>query len=372
MINMKKVLTCVGTRPNFIKITQLEKQFKRYPNIEYKLLHTGQHFDDNMSNVFFNELNIKPPDVYLNINQGSQLNIISNIIIEIEKFLKTYQPDLVMVPGDVNSSFACAFAADRLGIPVAHIESGLRSFDKAMPEEINRMMIDDLTSLFFVTEQSGIDNLRNENKKMNNVHFVGNTMIDTLIAFLPIIQHSAFSIQHITLKKPIVSITFHRPPNVDNKDNLSKIISAIVKLSEYFKVVFPVHPRTKHNIENFGLNSKISGNENIILTEPLGYIDFLKLVKESSLVITDSGGIQEETTYLKIPCLTVRTTTERPVTISEGTNTLLELNEDLIIDNALKVINGKYKTGKIPKLWDGKASERMVDIIAKFLKAGSE
>lgn len=376
---MKKVLTCVGTRPNFIKITQLEKHFSKYSSVKYKLLHTGQHFDDNMSNVFFKELNIKPPDVYLDINQGTQLNIIANIMIEMEKYLQTFKPDLVIVAGDVNSSFACAFAADRLGIPVAHIESGLRSFDKSMPEEINRIMIDDIASLFFVTEQSGIDNLLAENKNKENIHFVGNTMIDTLISFIPFIDSSDIIQNLITINgdkiqnfnKPIAAMTFHRPPNVDEKDNLTRLISTIIKLSEYFTVVFPVHPRSRINIEKFGLNIKIKGNKSIFFTEPLGYFDFLKLVKESKLVITDSGGIQEETTFLKIPCLTVRTSTERPVTISEGTNTLVELKEELIIEHALKIINGKYKSGKVPALWDGKATERIVDIVARFLSVSS-
>ena len=372
---MKKVLTCVGTRPNFIKITQLEKHFNQYSHIEHKLLHTGQHFDDNMSEVFFKELNIRQPDVFLNLNQGTQLEIIANIITAIEKYLIEYQPDLVIVPGDVNSSFACAFAASRLNIPVAHLESGLRSFDKMMPEEVNRILIDDLADLFFVTEQSGIQNLYAENKPKNKIHLVGNTMIDTLVDFTPLIDKSNIvsNIKHqvsrlTTQELPLATLTFHRPSNVDNPEQLKKVISLIVKLSEHFTVVFPVHPRTRSNIDKFNLNIEIKNISNIVLTDPLGYIDFLKLVKESKVVITDSGGIQEETTFLSIPCLTIRTSTERPVTITEGTNTLLDLDEKLILNVIDTILDNKYKSGRIPELWDGKASERIVKIISEYMK----
>lgn len=372
---MKKILTCVGTRPNFIKITQFQKYFDKYPLIEHNLLHTGQHFDDTMSDIFFTELNLKIPDIYLNINKCSQLEGIGKIIIGMEEVINKYNPDLIIVPGDVNSSFACAFAANRLDIPVAHIESGLRSFDKHMPEEINRILIDNLSELCFVTEQSGMDNLFAENKNKNSIHFVGNTMIDTLISFLPVINKSEVvnklesNLNHHASepKPPLATLTFHRPSNVDNPDNLKKIVSLMINLSDVYHIVFPIHPRTKSNLLKFNLLKSIEDNNNIVLTPPLGYIDFMKLISVSNVVITDSGGIQEETTYLKIPCLTIRTTTERPVTITEGTNTLLDLNEDLIIGISRNIIKGSYKTGNIPALWDGKASERIVDIIADFL-----
>ncbi len=370
---MKKVLTCVGTRPNFIKITQLEKYFKLYPDIKHLLLHTGQHFDASMSEIFFSQLNIRHPDIYLHINTGSQLNIIAEILMQVEKHLIDYKPDLVIVPGDVNSSFACAFAAKRLNIPVAHIESGLRSYDKSMPEEINRIIIDAIADLLFVTEQSGIDNLLKENKAPNQIHFVGNTMIDTLISFLPIIDsiNKTSEIENPINLTPYsyATVTFHRPVNVDNIVNLKIIVDILLCIAKKIKVVFPVHPRTLTNLKKFNLFNKLESENNITLSEPLGYIDFLKLVKTTKLVITDSGGIQEETTFLKVPCLTVRNSTERPVTVNIGSNSMMPLNKDIIISNVDKILNNNYKTSQIPPLWDGNASEKIVKIIAEFLSA---
>ncbi len=365
---MRKVLTCVGTRPNFIKITQLERCFKKYSDIEYKLLHTGQHFDENMSKIFFDELKIKKPDIFLNAKGETSSEMISSIITKMEEFLTTYRPDIVMVPGDVNSSYACAYAANKLNIPVAHIESGLRSFDNTMPEELNRIKIDDIAELLFVTEPSGIANLHNEGKVKNKIHFVGNTMIDTLIAYRQNIEKSDILNKINRHNKPLAAITFHRPANVDNPANLEKITDLLIQLSGIYTIVYPIHPRTRKNLNKFNLEDKISGNENIILLEPLGYLDFMKLVKESAVIITDSGGIQEETTFIGIPCITVRPNTERPVTITEGTNTLIDLEIKLIMNEVDKIAKGKYKTGKIPELWDGKSSERIVDIISEYFK----
>lgn len=360
---MKKVLTCVGTRPNLIKITQLDKYFAAYPHIAHKLVHTGQHFDYNMNDVFFEELKIRKPDVFFNINQGSQINVIARIMEEFEKFILSYKPDLVMVPGDVNSSFACAFVAQRYGIPVAHIESGLRSFDMTMPEEANRILIDALADLFFVTEESGRKNLLNEGKSEDKIVFTGNSMIDSLVAFLPVIEAS--SVREKLKAKDYYLLTFHRPVNVDDNNNLTLLIDLIADLAATRQIIFPVHPRTRKRIEEFGLKQKLE-NKNIILTEPIGYIDFIHLIKHAKAVLTDSGGVQEETTFLGVPCITARASTERPVTVTEGTNTLVDLNAATIQQQLAQIEAGNYKKGNIPHLWDGKASQRIAEAVNQF------
>jgi UDP-N-acetylglucosamine 2-epimerase (non-hydrolysing) len=362
---MNKVLTCVGTRPNLIKITQLDRWFNAYPNIEHKLLHTGQHFDYNMNDVFFEELGIRKPDVFLNINQGSQIEVISRIMVDFEKFVVDYKPDLVMVPGDVNSSFACAFVAQRLGIPVAHIESGLRSFDMTMPEEVNRILIDSVAEIFFVTEESGRQNLLQAGQQESRIKYVGNTMIDSLVAFMPVIDKAMVK-QRLKLSDYYL-LTFHRPVNVDTASNLSALVDIIASLGKMRQVVFPIHPRTRKRIIEFGLDEKLN-SPNIILNEPIGYIDFIHLVKNSKAVITDSGGVQEETTFMQVPCITIRPNTERPVTVTEGTNTLAPLNHDVVMEILAKIESGTYKQGKIPYLWDGLSSKRIVEEIQAFFE----
>lgn len=360
----KKVLTCVGTRPNLIKITQLHRCFEAYPFIEHKLLHTGQHFDYNMNDVFFKELGIKAPDAFLNINQGTQINVIARIMEAFETFIQNDRPDLVMVPGDVNSSFACAFVAQRYGIPVAHIESGLRSFDMTMPEEANRILIDVLADLYFVTEPSGEANLLGTGVDKKKIKYVGNTMIDSLVAFTPMIDQS--EVRKRLGVSDYYLLTFHRPINVDNKENLKTLAETIAAIATQRQVVFPVHPRTRKRLEEFGL-SHLLQSSNVILTDPIGYIDFIHLVKNSKAVITDSGGVQEETTFMGVPCITVRPSTERPVTITEGTNTLAPLNRDVILDLLQAIDTGTYKRGVVPFRWDGCSSERIAEAVAEFL-----
>jgi UDP-N-acetylglucosamine 2-epimerase (non-hydrolysing) len=360
---MKKVLVCVGTRPNLIKITQLENCFKQYP-IEYKLLHTGQHYDYNMNDIFFQQLGVKQPDVFLNINKGTQIEVIAQIMQKFEEFVLSYKPDLIMVPGDVNSSLACALVASRNGIPIAHIESGLRSFDKTMPEEVNRILIDDVTELFFVTEPSGEENLKKENKNADAIRYVGNTMIDSLIAFLPAIDESPIR-KNLDVDDYYL-VTFHRPSNVDNTANLKIVAEILAEISKVKKVVFPIHPRTKKRFAEFGFEN-IFQNKNIILTEPLGYLDFISLVKNAFAVITDSGGVQEETTFLGVPCITLRNNTERPITVTEGTNTMSILNTNAVMKILNAISNGSYKTGRVPKYWDGKSSERIAEAVIQFL-----
>ncbi|MFN8257510.1 MAG: UDP-N-acetylglucosamine 2-epimerase (non-hydrolyzing) [Bacteroidales bacterium] len=360
---MKKILICVGTRPNLIKITQFDRLLKQHKLIEYKLLHTGQHYDYNMNSIFFEQLGLRQPDLFLNIKEGSQIEIIGQIMAGAEKFMKEYKPDLVIVPGDVNSTFACGFVARYLGIPLAHLESGLRSFDKTMPEENNRVLVDSISDYYFVTEQSGVNNLLKENADKNSIFLVGNTMIDTLVHSLPSIEESPI-IENLSLdKNNFFLYTFHRPINVDFKEQLQKLISLVEKSAETLPVVFPVHPRTRKRISEFGLDFILS-NPNIHIVDPLGYFEFLKLVKYSRAVITDSGGIQEESTYLGVPCLTIRPNTERPVTITAGTNTLLPLDLDKILQYIRQIMTGNYKKGEIPVYWDGNATERIVDIIA--------
>jgi UDP-N-acetylglucosamine 2-epimerase (non-hydrolysing) len=363
---MKKVLVCVGTRPNLIKITRLKECFAKYPHLHFKLLHTGQHYDYKMSEVFFEELGIPKPDVLFDLKRDSQISVVTQIMTLFEAEIKKDRPDLVVVPGDVDSTFACAFVSSRYGIPVAHIESGLRSWDKTMPEEINRILVDDIAQLFFTTEKSGNENLLNEGKKKESIVFTGNTMIDSLIKFKPNIEKSDVLSKYSLEKGKFLVMTFHRPANVDNKENLTRILNALNTISKDIKIIFPIHPRTIKNAESFGLKHLIESSQ-ITLCEPQGYLDFMKLISSAVGVVTDSGGIQEETTFLGVPCLTVRNNTERPITAEVGTNTLLELNEDLIIQHVGSILGGTYKKGQVPELWDGKSSERIVEAIAQFL-----
>lgn len=362
----KKILVCVGTRPNLIKITGLEKAFSEYQNLEYLLLHTGQHYDSKMNEVFFEELAIKKPDFQFSLNQNSQVNIIAQIMNKFEAVCNQIKPDMVIVPGDVNSSFACAFVASRLGIPVAHIESGLRSSDMTMPEEVNRILIDHISALHFVTEPSGNENLLNEGFTKDTICYVGNSMIDSLVAFNHLIDKSSILEKHKLDKNDYGLFTFHRPINVDNQINLEKLINLIEEVSTQKKVVFPIHPRTLKNVSLFGLKEKFDSIKGLIKLEPQGYIDFLHLIKNAAFVVTDSGGVQEETTFLHIPCLTVRPNTERPVTITKGTNTLLDFDKKRIVAEINNILKSKYKTGTIPEKWDGKTSERIVQAINEY------
>jgi UDP-N-acetylglucosamine 2-epimerase (non-hydrolysing) len=363
----KKVLVCVGTRPNLIKITQLEKAFKEYPNLEYALLHTGQHYDEQMNEIFFNQLKIKKPDYQFKLQSTSQIEQIAEIMVKFESVCRELNPDLVMVPGDVNSSFACAFVANRLQIPVAHIESGLRSFDHTMPEEINRILIDKMSQLHFVTEESGLRNLKNEGHSNDSIRFVGNSMIDSLISFMPHIDQCTISAQLDLDKGNYILATFHRPVNVDSSENLAKIVTVIHNALQFGQVVFPIHPRTRQNLDKFSINLDVS-NPDLILTDPLGYFDFLHLVKNAKIVLTDSGGVQEETTFLQVPCLTVRPNTERPITLDVGTNKLVPLDVE-IIDQAIKKMNDEKYTSQIPTLWDGHSSERIIEEVHIFLSS---
>ena len=357
---MKKILICVGTRPNFIKVTQFKKLAPQF-DMDIKLLHTGQHFDHQMSQVFFDELKLDKPDIYLDAQGNTQIEMMADIMCKFEKELLILNPDCVLVPGDVNSSLACAIVASRNGYKVGHIESGLRSFDRDMPEEINRILIDDLSDLFFITEQSGMDHLLNEGKENYKLHFVGNTMIDSLVAFSEHIDASSI-LNTLNIKDSYGLLTFHRPSNVDNLESLTELVRTVERISEELSFVFPIHPRTEKNLMKFDLMERVKNIPNLVITKSLGYLDFMKLVKNAKIVITDSGGIQEETTFLQIPCLTVRENTERPITISEGTNQLLPLNH-LKISRELKTVIKNEVNSMIPVKWDGKSTVRIMNVL---------
>lgn len=361
-----KVLILVGTRPNFIKVTQFKKVCKaRFPAISINVVHTGQHYDEKMADVFFKQFDLVP-DYFLNIKVGSPNQQIAEIILKLEQLCDTIgKPDLMLVPGDVNSTLAGAIFANKAGIKLGHIEAGLRSHDRTMPEEFNRIVTDQLSDLFFVTEQSGYDHLLKEGFPENKVHFVGNTMIDTMVAFSHEINRSNV-ITELGLKgQEFVLMTMHRPATVDNKEELIKLFDLIDFLSSRYKIVFPIHPRTIKNIQNLGLSKRLELANQLICSEPLDYFSFQKLVKDCSFIITDSGGIQEESTFLGKPCLTLRPNTERPVTIDVGSNTLLPFELDQLKNVIEKIEKGLYKKGAKPKLWDGSTTERILSVIAQ-------
>jgi UDP-N-acetylglucosamine 2-epimerase (non-hydrolysing) len=365
---LKKILVVIGTRPNFIKVTQFKKIASQYKDIELKIVHTGQHFDEKMADVFFTQFNLTP-DFYLNITTTASANTqIAEIMIRLEKLIKDdFTPDLMMVVGDVNSTVAAALTANKLNIKIAHVESGLRSYDKTMPEEHNRVITDNITNYFLVTEQSGWDNLINDGINKDDVFFVGNTMIDTMVAFNSNIEQSSI-LNSLDLKvKKYVLITMHRPATVDTKEGLEKLLELILHISKSYKIVFPVHPRTLKNIENFELKAQFEHISELIFTQPLDYFAFQKLIKYSKFILTDSGGIQEESTFLQVPCLTLRPNTERPITYTEGTNTLIPFNLETIKNYLQQIENGTYKKGTIPKFWDGKATERIFENLNKII-----
>ena len=353
-----KIISVVGTRPNFVKIASFAKEISKHTEINHILVHTGQHYDEKMSGSFFKELEIPEPNINLGIGSGSHAEQTGKVMMEFEKVLLKENPDLVMVVGDVNSTLACALTASKLGIKVAHIESGLRSFDREMPEEINRVLTDQISDYLFITERDAEKNLLNEGINKNKIFFVGNLMIDTLL------MHKEKASKLKTVKeKNYAVLTLHRPSNVDKKENLETILEIMNELQSRIKIFWPIHPRTRNNLEKFGLNSKLNTMKNIILSEPLSYLEFMNAMMNSKMVLTDSGGIQEETTVLNIPCITMRENTERPTTISNGTNTLTGLDKNKINKVVDSVLKGNFNKLNRVELWDGKAAERIVNVI---------
>lgn len=358
--NPISLLFVAGARPNFMKIAPLIDAARARSNCRFELVHTGQHYDDKMSDIFFEELGIPKPAFNLGVGSLPREEQIEKISAAFEPVLLELKPDIVVVVGDVNSTIACSQVAKKHGVKVAHVEAGLRSFDMTMPEELNRIATDKISDYLFVTEQSGMDNLKHEHTEGRAI-FVGNTMIDTLVKNLPKIQQT-LSAQSLGLTERNYAIcTFHRPSNVDTKESLTKIVDCLEWVAGKLPVVLPIHPRTKSSAERFALLPRLQAISGLTLTDPLGYVPFMSLILTSRLVFTDSGGIQEEATYLKIPCITMRENTERPSTVTLGTNTLVGSDIGALKANVTEILNNSYKSGTIPPLWDGLAAVRIIE-----------
>ncbi len=369
----KKIFQVVGARPNFIKVAPIHRAIAKHDRLQSVIVHTGQHSDYGMSGIFIQQLGLPNPDFFLDAGTGSHSQLTARIMQAFEKTLLSERPDLVIVVGDVTSTLACALTAAQLQIPIAHVEAGLRSFDKAMPEEINRKLTDHISDLLFVTEESGLVNLKNENIDQEKIFFVGNCMIDSLAHIMPRLNAEQ-TLQKFKLKHANYALmTMHRPSNVDTAQGLQQLIQLIRQTVQHIPVVFPMHPRTQDKLKTFALDEAIRTIKHLEITDPLPYEEFISLMQHAKLIITDSGGVQEEATYLKIPCLTLRKTTERPVTAEVGTNILVD---DLSIESAVRHINsildGNIKPSQIPYLWDGKAADRIVSHLLNFLCANSQ
>ena len=408
-----KILSVVGARPNFMKAAPIISAVNRYnrnrlvgsadghpmtDEIEHVLVHTGQHYDDFMSGSFFTDLRLPPPDIHLGVKSGSQTIQTADIMKAFEAVLLEKRPDVVVVVGDVTSTLACALVTAKVSFDsagsrplIAHVEAGLRSFDRSMPEEINRILTDQLSDLLFVTEPRGIQNLSHEGVPLEKIHFVGNTMIDSLLAFKQRAEGSSI-LEQLELRRgegknedrasirSYALLTLHRPSNVDNRNSLLNILAGLEELATDCPIIFPIHPRTQKRIEEFNLLGRLGTNSpltqsggryskgsrrGIVLTQPMGYLDFLCLMMHASIVVTDSGGIQEETTCLGVPCVTVRENTERPITVEMGTNVLAGTNKDNI-KNAIRRQTRKKISGSIPDKWDGQAAIRILDVLARI------
>ena len=358
-----KIILVVGARPNFMKISPILRTFRDIPEIEPLLVHTGQHYDEKMSKLFFQQLNIPKPDINLEIGSASHAVQTAEIMRAFEPIVIEHNPDAVLVVGDVNSTIACGLVAVKLGIKLIHVEAGLRSKDLSMPEEINRILTDSISDLMFCTEQSGVDNLIREGKSIKKIFLVGNVMIDNLLMNKEKAETSTI-IQDLGLKhKQYALLTLHRPSNVDKPADLGHILDAIEVIQKDIPLVFPIHPRTLNSLNTTVLEARISRMKSIHIINPLGYLDFLRLMSSAKFVLTDSGGIQEETTILKVPCLTMRKSTERPITIEMGSNRLVGTNSKNIIAAYRELLQNNVINYRIPPLWDGKASERIAKII---------
>lgn len=362
---MKRILLVAGARPNFMKIAPIVRRLADCPGVfDSKLVHTGQHYSANMSQIFFDELDLPKPDVNLEVGSGSHAVQTAQIMERFEPILLDFQPHWVVVPGDVNSTLACTLVASKLGFRVAHVEAGLRSFDRSMPEEINRLVTDQLADLLFTPSRDGDENLRREGVPEEKIRFVGNVMIDTLVCLLPKAEERWPSLRERFGLDRYLLATLHRPSNVDDPATLSEILSALGEIAREIPVLFPVHPRTRSRIKESGLFSLSS--RNLLLLEPMGYLDFLSLEAHASLVLTDSGGVQEETTYLGVPCLTARPNTERPITVSQGTNRLVKSVKAELVPAALEALKEGRRSGeegpRALEYWDGRASDRIVNV----------
>ena len=364
---MRKIINVVGARPNFMKIAPIIDAMNRYPDrIQHLLVHTGQHYDERMSKAFFDDLGMPKPDIDLEVGPGTHAEQTARIMIAFEKVCLTEKPDLVIVVGDVNSTMACAITAKKLGIRVAHVEAGLRSRDMSMPEEINRLCTDVICDYLFTTDHLADENLKTEGVTKEKINFVGNVMIDTLMKHRELSGQLNFINQFGLRPKEYITLTLHRPSNVDNKEIFQDILEALSEIAKDFPIIFPLHPRTKKMAEQFGLNHLFNSGgqaQGIWITEPLGYLEFLHLNMHAKMVLTDSGGLQEETTVLGVPCITLRHNTERPITCEMGTNVLVGNTKEKILAAAKSIMEGNFSVGRIPEKWDGHAAERIVDCL---------
>jgi len=368
---MPTIYLVAGARPNFMKIAPIVRAIQAHGGLACKIIHTGQHYDREMNDVFFEELGIPEPDVFMAAGGGSHAQQTGKIMLAFEEYCQAHRPDAVLVVGDVNSTLACSIVAKKLCIPVAHVEAGLRSGDMAMPEEINRLVTDSISDWFFVTEPSGVEHLKREGKPDSAIHHVGHVMVDNVLYQAEKLSHTdASGFETEAFKKATLAnpgrygvITLHRPSNVDDAAMMTKIAGALKEIAAELPLIFPVHPRTRSNLEKFGVDL----GPNITLVGPQGYMPFLNLWKDAALALTDSGGLQEETTALGVPCITIRENTERPITVEEGSNVLAGTDPARIVAEAKKVLRGEGKQGRRPQLWDGRAAERIVAILAKEL-----
>jgi len=360
-VSPKEIACIVGARPNFIKMAALLEELSRRPHFRARLIHTGQHSSPEMSDSFFRDLRLPRPDLSLGVSGGGHTFQTASIMQKLDDEFTARRPDLVLVVGDVNSTLAAGLVAAKAGIKLAHVEAGLRSFDRAMPEEINRIVTDSISDFLFTTEESGNVNLRHEGVPEERIFFCGNVMIDTLLRFREEAAKSKVLDELGLAKGGYAVATLHRPSNVDDPARLAELLKMLEQLSERMPAVFPMHPRTRKRMEESGLKTTVR------IIEPLGYLDFLQLTSSSALVLTDSGGIQEETTILNVPCLTIRENTERPVTITEGTNRLVGTDPANVLRNALEVLSGPPLAERRPKYWDGKAAIRIVDVLERVL-----
>jgi UDP-N-acetylglucosamine 2-epimerase (non-hydrolysing) len=364
-MNPLRVVTVVGCRPNFMKVAPIVAEMRRRPGFSPLVVHTGQHRGDLMSDVFFRDLDLPQPDIHLNVGPGSQAEQIARITLAFEPVLRNVRPDLVMVVGDVSSTFACALTANKLGVPVAHVEAGLRSFDLEMPEEVNRLLTDRISDYLFASEWSGVHNLEREGIDAGRVFFVGNVMIDTLLNSEEKVARSDVHRRLGTPSPRYALLTLHRPSNVDRPEAFAEVVAAIEELQRLVPVVFPIHPRTAAKLEAFGLGRRLLGLPNLRVTEPQGYVDFVRLTRDAALVLTDSGGVQEESTILGVPCLTLRENTERPATVTHGTNRLVGTDRGRLLEAAEEVLRAPRPARRRPELWDGRAASRIVDVLVR-------
>jgi UDP-N-acetylglucosamine 2-epimerase (non-hydrolysing) len=366
---MTDLLIVVGARPNFMKATSLVHAAGQR-NLTCTLLHTGQHYDDDLSRVFFDELGLPVPDIYLGVGSGSHATQTARIMLGFESELLARKPAVVLVVGDVNSTLACALVAAKEHYPVGHVEAGLRSFDERMPEEINRRLCDHLSTYLFTTAREADENLRREGIADERVQFVGNTMIDTLLRFRDRARAREAPERFGLERGGYAVVTLHRPENVDEYESLSGLVEALLVVGRCMPLVFPVHPRTKERLARHGLDRALEAEPGVHVSAPVGYLDFVGLCADARLVVTDSGGVQEETTVLGVPCITVRDSTERPVTVQEGTNKVVGSSPERVVEEALTILEGPNRPIRIPELWDGRAGERIVEHLERALNGG--